>query len=111
MRSCAAAGCGALSLLALPCACTGGVDRAEIERRAGALDPDLDCSDLSRLWPAEVRTRTDNVYVQRSTTPLQYCFNCTNFERAGSDRTCGTCRTVKGPINPGGWCKTWTARA
>ena len=26
----------------------------------------------------------------------------------GGETACGTCKTVRGPINPDGWCKQWT---
>jgi hypothetical protein len=87
------------------------MSREEIEERARALDPALDCTDVRGLWPAEVATRTDNEYRERSEKDVQYCFNCANFvEPPPAARGCGTCRTVKGGINPGGWCKSWTER-
>jgi hypothetical protein len=49
----------------------------------------------------------DNEYVDRSPHSDRLCFNCANFvppERPGG---CGTCKTVKGPVNPLGWCKSW----
>lgn len=82
----------------------------EIRERARALDPRLDCSAAERLWPAEARTRTDNEYVDESPHELRFCFNCTNFVPPPGGAGCGSCTTVKGPINPGGWCKAWTER-
>ena len=102
-----AAAAAALALAA----CSSGPSRSEQTRQqAAALDPDLDCTDTQGLWPAEIETRTSNEYRERSQRDDQYCFNCNNYvkpERAGG---CATCRTVKGPINPGGWCKTWTQK-
>ena len=97
----AAIGCGATGVAMPP---------EEVRRRAAELDPSLDCSDAAGLWPAEVRTRTDNQYVDHSPHELQFCFNCTNFVPPAEPGTCGTCTTVKGPISPGGWCKSWTER-
>jgi hypothetical protein len=80
----------------------------EVAAWAAGLDPALDCSDVSELWPAEVRTRETNEYVPRSPHPDRFCFHCTNFRPADDPRACGGCDTVKGPIDPGGWCKSWT---
>jgi len=85
-----------------------GPDREAIAAWAAGLDPDLDCSDLSGLWPAEARTRETNEYVPRSPHADTFCFSCTNFQPAHDPRACGECNTVKGPIDPGGWCKSWT---
>jgi hypothetical protein len=104
---------GAGSMLALwwVAGCTRrGLGRDEILERARALDPDLDCSRAPGLWPAEAATRTDNEYRDRSERELEYCFNCSNFVPAPEPAICGSCRTVKGPINPGGWCESWTEK-
>lgn len=90
--------------------CGAGAERERIAARARSLDPNLDCTDVRGLWPAEVRTRTDNAYVNRSERAGEYCFACANFIEPAVAGACGTCRTVKGPINPGGWCKSWTKR-
>ena len=55
-----------------------------------------------------VDEQTDNEYRDGSVRDDQFCFNCTNFIPADDASRCGTCRTVKGPINPGGWCTAWT---
>jgi hypothetical protein len=89
--------------------CSGrGMSRDDTLERARALDPALDCDDTAGLWPAEVRTRTDNEYRERSDRPLEFCFNCKNFAVPPRGSGCGSCATVKGPINPGGGCKSWT---
>jgi hypothetical protein len=92
-------------------ACGGAAERERIARRLAELDPDLDCSAAPRLWPAEVKTRADNAYVDRSTRPGEHCFTCANFIEPHEPRACGACRTVKGPVHPAGWCKSWTRRA
>ena len=82
----------------------------EIREQAAAIDRSLACDDLRGLWPAEVATREDNEYIDRSDRELEYCFNCANFEPPRAQGACGGCRTVKGPIHPGGWCKSWTEK-
>jgi hypothetical protein len=82
--------------------------RSRIEDLAKKQDENLDCTDTKGLWPAEIETRPENEYVERSPHKEKYCFNCTNFIKPKQPRTCGTCKNVKGPINPLGHCKAWT---
>ncbi|MEI7892871.1 MAG: high-potential iron-sulfur protein [Myxococcales bacterium] len=69
----------------------------------------LSCSDTAGLVPADIKTRTDNVYVEKSTDAAKNCTNCSMF-KAGAAGACGACVLVKGPINPGGNCKAWAAK-
>lgn len=98
----ALAGAGALA------GCGGSAKTAALRERARRLGAALDCSDLSALQPAEVRTREDNQYRQHSDKDDQFCLNCLNFVPPPQETTCGTCKTVRGPINPDGLCKQWT---
>ncbi len=86
-----------------------GPSLEEIETRAKTYEGELDCTETKGLWPVEVETRTSNEYVDRSTTPGEYCFRCTNYVAPEEAGTCASCRTVKGPIHPLGWCKAFTA--
>ncbi|HEX5041946.1 MAG TPA: hypothetical protein VFV75_03520 [Candidatus Polarisedimenticolaceae bacterium] len=89
------------------CAGSGGKDVAALR---ASLDPSLVCDDVHLLWPAELATRTTNAYVDHSAKPAQFCLICQNFQAPPDLHRCGTCVTVKGPISPGGWCKSWTAK-
>jgi len=89
------------------CAAGGGPDVAVLR---ASLDPTLVCDDVLLLWPAELATRTTNAYVNHSAKPDQFCLICQNFQPPPDLHRCGTCLTVKGPISPGGWCKSWTAK-
>lgn len=91
--------------------CAGGApDGDAIASRAATYDPGLVCDDVAGLWPVEVATRTDNQYTPASAEPDRYCFNCSNFIAPATPGGCGSCRTVKGPIHPLGWCKSWTEK-
>jgi len=97
------AGAGAIA------GCGGGeAELAALRERARTLGAGLDCSDVSGLQPAEERTRVDNTYRQHSDKPDQFCLNCLNYVPPPAETACGTCKTVRGPINPDGWCKQWT---
>lgn len=86
----------------------GGEDTAALRARARELGAGLDCSNVSDLQDAEVQTRTENEYRQHSERDDQFCMNCLNWIPPASGTGCGTCKTVRGPINPDGWCKQWT---
>ena len=90
-------------------ACAGGGAKDLAALRA-TLDPPLVCDDVHLLWPAELATRTTNAYRDHSAKPDQFCLICQNFQPPPDLHRCGTCVTVKGPISPGGWCKSWTAK-
>ena len=79
-----------------------------LREEARKLGAGLDCSDVAMLSAAEVVTRTSNEYRQHSNRDDQFCLICLNYVPPPSPDRCGTCTTVKGPINPDGWCKQWT---
>jgi hypothetical protein len=102
LRMAALAGAGTLA------ACGHGGETAALRERARQLGGALDCSDVSDLQPAEARTRDENAYRQHSDKDDQFCLGCLNYVPPTVDTSCGTCKTVRGPINPAGWCKQWT---
>lgn len=63
------------------------------------------CDDTSGLSPDDAKLRTEiAAYVEVSPDPAKRCSDCVQFVPAGKD-ACGSCKVVKGPINPGGTCK------
>jgi hypothetical protein len=96
------------ALAGLAAACGGGEQLAALREKAKRLGAGLDCSDVTGLQPAEASTREANAYRQHSDKPDQFCLGCLNFIPAAVETSCGTCKTVRGPINPDGWCKQWT---
>ena len=70
------------------------------------------CSDVSGLSPDELRTRNDiATYTETAPDPAKKCNLCAQWVPAPSANACGTCKVVKGPINPEGWCKLFVAKA
>jgi hypothetical protein len=91
------AGFGALAVLGV-CAC--GKEKPKV----------LMCTDTSGLPPADLQIRETVLgYVDVSTTPGKNCLNCQQF-LPGLPNACGTCKIVKGPINPAGNCKSFLAK-
>ncbi len=100
--------CTALAAAGALAGCDDGVRLAALREKAKQLGATLDCSDVSDLQPAEAATRDENQYRQHSDRDDQFCLGCLNFVPAVVETDCGTCKTVRGPINPDGWCKQWT---
>jgi hypothetical protein len=69
----------------------------------------LSCTDTMSLSAADAQVRTSLAYVDISTDPAKTCTNCQQFIPAAPN-TCGTCKVVKGPINPKGNCKSYVAK-
>ncbi|HEY3815815.1 MAG TPA: hypothetical protein VGL81_01530 [Polyangiaceae bacterium] len=70
----------------------------------------LTCTDTSMLSPADAQVRTALAYVDTSVEAGKVCSGCQQFIPPPSAHTCGTCKVVKGPINPGGNCKSFVAK-
>jgi hypothetical protein len=70
----------------------------------------LTCTDTSALAPADVQVRAALAYVDTSVEAGKTCAGCQQFIPAPAAGSCGTCKVVKGPINPGGNCKSFVAK-
>ncbi len=68
------------------------------------------CTDETGLTPDEVTARHTLEYAEKSPDPQKMCDNCQQFVPNPTGRGCGTCKVVKGPINPKGHCKSWLAK-
>lgn len=78
---------------------------------AGCSKKPLECTDVSALGTADKQLRETLEYQDQS--PMgqdKNCLNCEFFKR-GDRNGCGTCTLIKGPINPGGYCNSWAAKA
>lgn len=71
----------------------------------------LNCTDVTGLSPADVTVRTSLAYSDVSMEAGKSCTGCQQFNPppAGAN-VCGTCKVVKGPINPKGYCKSFVAK-
>jgi hypothetical protein len=63
------------------------------------------CEDVTGLSPADVAVRRDTAaYVETAADPAKRCALCAQYLAAAAN-ACGSCKVVKGPINPEGGCK------
>jgi hypothetical protein len=67
------------------------------------------CTDTTGLAAPDVALRTTLGYEDVSTQPGKNCLGCAQFV-AGAPSACGTCKILKGPVSPGGYCKSFTAK-
>lgn len=88
---------GALAVFGAAAACSKEAPKA------------LACTDTSALSPADMTIRTSLQYIDNSNQPGKQCSGCQQFVPAAPD-ACGTCKVVKGPINPAGYCKSFVAK-
>jgi hypothetical protein len=70
----------------------------------------LNCADTTGLSTEDLLVRTALAYADSSTDPTKLCIKCQQFLPAPAAGSCGTCKVIKGPINPGGSCKSYVAR-
>ncbi len=68
--------------------------------------PELRCTDTTGLSATDVQLRATLAYVDASTQPGKSCSACMQFI-AGASNACGTCKILKGPVNPGGYCRSF----
>jgi hypothetical protein len=69
----------------------------------------LSCSDTTSLNASDAQVRTSLAYVDHSVEAGKSCSKCQQFIPAAPN-TCGTCKVVKGPINPDGYCKSFVLK-
>jgi hypothetical protein len=70
----------------------------------------LSCTDTSSLSAADVGVRTALAYADISLEAGKECDRCQQFLPPATADTCGTCKVVRGPINPKGSCKAFVAK-
>ena len=70
----------------------------------------LACVDTTALSATDMQVRTALAYVDRATEVNKICLACQQFIPAPAAGSCGTCKVVKGPINPAGTCKSFLAK-
>jgi phosphodiesterase/alkaline phosphatase D-like protein len=72
--------------------------------------PPLQCTDTTGLSAGDIQVRQLLLYTDTSPEPAKTCSNCSQFIPNPAGNACGACKVVKGPIHPGGHCKTWLAK-
>lgn len=92
-------GAGALAAIGGLLRCKRSEDPAKIACDSGALTAD------------EQRVRAAVGYVERSKQVGKNCTACQQYLPASRPDSCGTCRILKGPTHPLGYCNAYTPKA
>jgi hypothetical protein len=69
------------------------------------------CSDVSGLTPDEQNVRTMLAYTDRSPEAGNTCAVCQHYVAPASVDQCGSCKILKGPVHPDGYCKSFVKKA
>jgi hypothetical protein len=93
------------------------MNRRELLTGAGALfllgcakdKSSFACMDVSALSAEDQQARAQSSYVDRTTEAGKNCESCQQFI-AGKDG-CGSCKLLKGPVHPWGYCKVYAQKS
>ena len=77
---------------------------------AGCGKKELSCADESALSSDDKNARHLLKYQDKSLEAAKRCNNCVQFQPPPTEGQCGSCKIVKGSINPQGYCISWTAK-
>jgi hypothetical protein len=69
----------------------------------------LSCADTTGLSASDMQVRLSLAYADVSMQPGKACSGCQQF-LPGPEGKCGSCKVLRGPINPAGYCKSFVAR-
>jgi hypothetical protein len=72
--------------------------------------PPAACTDTTGLAPDEVQARMDLGYRDATPFPDKTCESCQQYVAATRDGACGTCKILKGPAHPYGYCKSFAPK-
>ncbi|MDX2221308.1 MAG: hypothetical protein SFV21_01090 [Rhodospirillaceae bacterium] len=70
----------------------------------------LVCADPNKLSVAENSLRKANNYSEKSPDPAKTCSGCGFMPPLAAGATCGKCEIFIGPVNPAGYCDSFSAR-
>jgi hypothetical protein len=67
------------------------------------------CNDTTGLSASDTMVRQSLGYIDVSTEPGKTCVGCQQYLPT-TPSTCGTCKVLRGPISPNGYCKSFVAK-
>ncbi len=67
------------------------------------------CGDVSGLTEDEAALRKTMGYSDLAPSADKRCVTCRHYVAASSQSSCGSCKLLKGPIHPNGYCQAYTS--
>ena len=67
------------------------------------------CDDVSALTPQELQLRQTFGYVEPAPDPEFECHHCEFYKEPAAGEYCGGCSLFAGPVNPEGYCDSFSA--
>lgn len=71
----------------------------------------ISCVAVDGLSVEEILPRNKLLYADVAPDPAKTCSTCQQFVAPLSEDQCGSCKIMKGPVNPRGSCKSYVAKA
>jgi hypothetical protein len=68
------------------------------------------CLDTTGLSVEQILPRNTLQYTEPSPNPDKTCSGCAQFVPGPTEDQCGACKVLKGPVHPGGYCKSFVAK-
>lgn len=70
------------------------------------------CADPTMMTSAQESVRRTLKYTEVSPDPARVCADCAFFHAPAEGSACGSCEMFGGePVNPGGYCDSWSVDA
>lgn len=67
------------------------------------------CADPNMMTSAQESVRRTLKYTEVSPDPARVCADCAFFHAPAQESGCGSCEMFGGePVNPGGYCDSWS---
>jgi hypothetical protein len=70
----------------------------------------ISCAAVDGLSVEEILPRNKLLYSDVAADPAKTCSTCQQFVPPPSEDRCGSCKIMKGPVHPGGSCKSYVAK-
>jgi hypothetical protein len=70
----------------------------------------LSCMDLTGVDPDDVAARNAVTYMDRARDKTKTCETCVQFVAPKADGACASCKVLKGPIHPDGYCSAYAKK-
>lgn len=97
-------------LLLGPSGMGGGVLGVLVVVAACGKEKPFACTSVEGLTADEILPRSRLAYSDVARDSNKTCATCQQFVPSSTGSGCGTCKILRGPVHPGGSCKSYAAK-